>query len=170
MTAACEHIEHVRDDWAPLAEPTCEECAREGRADWVSLRRCMSCGHVGCCDSSPGLHATAHHRATSHPMVQTLQPGQDWAWCYVDEVSVRPIEGRWVEVDLFFEAGLAYMREHVAAGGSADIGEDHTHGKGFPLGAWVAEMRRREAAGELSGDHRPQIERLPGWRWAAERG
>ena len=45
---------------------------------WVSLRRCLTCGHVGCCDSSPGLHATAHHKETGHPMVETLQPGQDW--------------------------------------------------------------------------------------------
>ena len=60
--------------------------------------------------------------------------------------------------------------EHVAGGGSADVGEGHTHGKGFPLGAWVAEMRRRESAGELSAGQRGEIEDLPGWRWAPERG
>lgn len=99
-------------------------------------------------------------------MVRTLQPGQDWAWCYVDEVSLRPVEGRWVEVDLFYEAGIAYMRDHIAAGGSPDLAEDHIHGKGFPLGGWVAEMRRRADAGELTDAQRGEIEDLPGWRWA----
>ncbi len=167
MAAACAHVAEIREDLEPLADPVCEDCARAGREDWVSLRRCLTCGHVGCCDSSPGLHATAHHRATDHPVVATLQPGQDWAWCYVDEISVRPIDGRWVEVDLFFEAGIAYMRDHIAAGGRPDVDENHTHGKGFPLGQWVAEMRRRHDAGELSAGQRAEIEGLPGWRWEA---
>jgi Zn-finger in ubiquitin-hydrolases and other protein len=149
----CAHFDQVRADWAPVTNAACEECTD---GSWVSLRRCLTCGHVGCCDSSPGLHATAHHKETGHPMVQTLQPGQDWAWCYVDELSFRPADGGWVEVDLFFEAGLAYMREHVDAGGDPNVDEDFIYGKGFPLGQWVAEMRRRE----LPGDQREQIEAL----------
>jgi hypothetical protein len=97
-------------------------------------------------------------------MVQTLQPGQDWAWCYIDQISMRRVDGRWVVVDLFFEAGIGYMRDHLQAGGDPTVGEDFTFGSGFPLGRWVAEMRRRDAAGELSGDQRVQIDDLPGWR------
>jgi ubiquitin-hydrolase Zn-finger-containing protein/helicase associated protein len=167
MTAACEHVAEVRSDWPPAADPACEECRQEGRADWVSLRRCLTCGHVGCCDSSPGRHATAHHHGTTHPMVQTLQPGQDWVWCYVDEVTMRPRDGGWVEVDLFYEAGVAYMGDHLAEGGDPSPSEDFAMPKGFPLGRWVAEMRRRHGAGELSDEQRARIAELPGWRWEA---
>jgi hypothetical protein len=165
MATACEHVEEIRDDWQPVADPECEDCAREGRTDAVSLRRCLSCGHVGCCDSSPGQHATAHHHDTSHPMVRTLQPGQDWVWCYVDELTVKRTDGGWVGIDLFFEAGLGYIREHLAAGGEPNVDEEFVFGKGFPLGRWVAEMRRRRAAGELNDDQTAQIDALPGWRW-----
>jgi ubiquitin-hydrolase Zn-finger-containing protein/helicase associated protein len=165
MGATCEHIEGVRADWPPAADAVCAGCAAEGRRDWVSLRRCMTCGHVGCCDSSPGLHATGHHRGTGHPMVETLQPGQDWVWCYVDEVTLREIDGAWTEVDLFYEAGIAYMRDHLRDGGDPGPGEDFVFGKGFPLGRWVAEMRRRHAAGELTDEQATQIAALPGWRW-----
>jgi hypothetical protein len=163
--AACEHIEEVRTDLSAEPEPVCEDCAREGETSWVSLRQCMTCGHVGCCDSSPGLHATAHHHDAGHPMVKTLQPGQDWVWCYVDEVTVKRAGGDWVEVDLFFEAGLGYMREHLEGGGDPNVAEDATYGKGFPLGRWVAEMRRRREAGELTDGQAAQIDELPGWRW-----
>jgi hypothetical protein len=162
MGTSCEHVDEVRIDWAPVSDPVCEDCARAGRQDWVSLRRCLTCGHVGCCDSSPGLHATGHHRESAHPMVETLQPGQDWKWCYVDELTVRLVDGRWVEVDLFFEAGLGYIRDHLQAGGDANVDEEFTLGKGFPLGRWVAEMRRRESAGELGDEQRAQLEALPG--------
>jgi Zn-finger in ubiquitin-hydrolases and other protein len=167
MASACEHIEEVRTDLSPVADPVCEDCVREGQSNWVSLRQCLTCGHVGCCDSSPGHHATGHHDDTSHPMVQTLQPGQDWVWCYVDEVTLRNVDGHWTEVDLFYEAGVAYMEDHLEAGGAPDVAEDFTFGKGFPLGRWVAEMRRRDAAGELTEAQRSRIDALPGWRWAA---
>ena len=163
MASPCGHVDEVRSDWAPVADPVCEACARAGDARWVSLRRCLTCGHVGCCDSSPHRHATAHHRESGHPMVQTLQPGQDWAWCYVDEVSMRRLDRGWVEVDLFFDAGIGYMRDHLAAGGEPMVDESFTFGKGFPLGGWVAEMRRRDAAGELSAGQRSQLDDLSGW-------
>jgi hypothetical protein len=161
----CEHVEQIRDDWPPVADPVCEDCAREGRDDWVSLRRCLSCGHVGCCDSSPGLHATAHHRATGHPMVRATH--QDWAWCYIDEITVRHEDGGWVEIDLFHEIGLAYMRDHVGAGGDPGVGRDFVLGNGFPLGRWAAEMRRRRAAGRLTSEQTARIDELTGWRWQA---
>ena len=132
---------------------------------WVSLRRCLSCGHVGCCDSSPNRHATAHHHETNHPIVRTLQPGQDWAWCYFDEVSLRHEGERWTEIDLFFEAGVYFMDQHVASGGTADVDPDATFGGAFPLGAWVAEMRARKAAGGLSTEQAAELERFPGWHW-----
>jgi Zn-finger in ubiquitin-hydrolases and other protein len=141
----------------------CEDCVRDGREDWVSLRRCLSCGHIGCCDSSPGLHATAHHRATGHPMVRATH--QDWVWCYVDEITLRHTDGDWVEIDLFYEAGLAYMREHISGGDDSNVAVDHVFGKGFPLGPWVVQMRRRHAAGELSAGQVAEIEQLAGWRW-----
>jgi hypothetical protein len=165
VAGPCAHVEEVRDDWPPAAGAACEECAREGRADWVSLRRCLTCGHIGCCDSSRGLHATAHHRSTGHPMVRAVH--QDWVWCYVDELTLRHTDAGWVEIDLFYEAGLAYMRDHIDEGGDANVPEDFVRGKGFPLGAWVAEMRRRHGAGELTADHAAQLGQLAGWRWDA---
>jgi len=162
---ACEHVDEVRHDWEPALNPICEECAKEGHTEWVSLRRCLTCGHVGCCDSSPGVHATAHHRASEHPMVETLQPGQDWVWCYVDEITLRPADGDWRQVDLFYEVGVAYMGDHLAGGGDAGVPEDFAMEKGFPLGRWAAEMRRRHAAGELSDEQTATIEGLDGWRW-----
>jgi len=67
----------------------CEECLRIG-GRWLHLRLCRSCGHVGCCDSSKNKHATKHFHATEHPLVQSFQPGEDWIWCYVDEVVMEP--------------------------------------------------------------------------------
>ena len=62
----------------------CEECLRIG-SPWVHLRLCLTCGHVGCCDSSPNRHARKHHYASGHPIVRSFEPGEDWRWCYVDE-------------------------------------------------------------------------------------
>jgi CPA2 family monovalent cation:H+ antiporter-2 len=81
----CAHLDQVRPV-TPSARG-CEECLRTGD-DWVHLRLCMTCGHVGCCDSSKSQHATGHHRSTTHPIAKSLEPGEDWAWCYVDEVML----------------------------------------------------------------------------------
>ncbi len=67
----------------------CEECLGSGDS-WVHLRLCVSCGHVGCCDSSKNRHATAHFRASGHPLIRSFEPGEDWMWCYLDEVFIRP--------------------------------------------------------------------------------
>jgi uncharacterized UBP type Zn finger protein len=56
---------------------------------WVHLRECLTCGHIGCCDSSKNKHATKHFHATEHPLVQSFQPGEDWIWCYVDQVVME---------------------------------------------------------------------------------
>ncbi|ACY98177.1 MULTISPECIES: ubiquitin carboxyl-terminal hydrolase 14 [Thermomonospora] len=80
--------EHVRDLPVPQVEPRtpqgCEECLAEGTR-WVHLRLCLTCGHVGCCDSSPRRHASGHFAATGHPVIRSFQPGEDWRWCFVDE-------------------------------------------------------------------------------------
>ena len=65
----------------------CEECLKMGDT-WVHLRLCMTCGHVGCCDSSKNKHATKHAHRTKHPIVRSIEPGEDWGWCYVDEVEL----------------------------------------------------------------------------------
>jgi len=82
---ACTHLDQV-NDVTPSGDG-CEDCIPLGDR-WVHLRVCMSCGHVGCCDSSKNKHATAHFRAVAHPIVQSYEPGEDWWWCYVDETGL----------------------------------------------------------------------------------
>ncbi len=85
--ATCEHL-----DASPLTpvpsdfEPICIDCAVDG-GQWVHLRRCLTCDHVACCDSSPAKHATAHFHATDHPVITSAEPGERWRWCYADEVG-----------------------------------------------------------------------------------
>ena len=83
---ACTHLDQINPEVTPSANG-CEECLKIG-ARWVHLRLCLTCGHVGCCDSSPNRHATKHFHGTGHPIVRSFQPGEDWAWCYVDEVML----------------------------------------------------------------------------------
>ena len=71
----------------PRTPEGCEECLRLG-SPWVHLRLCLTCGHVGCCDSSPLKHASLHANNVDHPIVQSLEPGEDWRWCYIDEAIV----------------------------------------------------------------------------------
>jgi hypothetical protein len=81
----CTHLGFVK-----TAEPRtdgCEECLKTGDA-WVHLRVCRTCGHVGCCDDSKNKHATKHFRATQHPIMTSIEPGEDWSWCYVDRVGM----------------------------------------------------------------------------------
>ena len=65
----------------------CEECLKTGD-EWVHLRLCRTCGHVGCCDDSKNKHATKHFRATQHPIITSIEPGEDWSWCFVDRVGM----------------------------------------------------------------------------------
>jgi EmrB/QacA subfamily drug resistance transporter len=87
--ATCTHLDEISADGPPSTGQGCEECLRDG-GTWVHLRRCLRCGHVGCCDDSPGRHATRHWHTSSHPLVQSLQPGEDWAWCYPDRLLLAP--------------------------------------------------------------------------------
>ncbi len=86
MTATCTHLDGV--DPAPTPRPSagCRECLASG-GSWVHLRLCLGCGHVGCCDNSPGRHATGHFGDEGHPLIRSYEPGEDWWWCYVDETG-----------------------------------------------------------------------------------
>jgi hypothetical protein len=84
----CVHLDHVHPV-EPSTPGACEDCLREG-TEWVHLRLCLECGHVGCCDNSPRRHATAHWHAATHPLVRSVEPGEDWAWCFADELVLVP--------------------------------------------------------------------------------
>ncbi len=90
----CEHLERFDAERTTRVRPSghgCQECLERGDA-WVHLRLCMTCGHEGCCDSSPNRHATAHYHATEHPVIKSYEPGEDWVWCFVHEEAVDAIE------------------------------------------------------------------------------
>jgi uncharacterized UBP type Zn finger protein len=82
---ACTHRDQIRN--VTPNTTGCEECLKLGDR-WVHLRMCLACGHVGCCDSSKNKHATRHFRATGHPVMRSIEPGETWQWCYVDNVAV----------------------------------------------------------------------------------
>jgi uncharacterized UBP type Zn finger protein len=83
--ADCTHLDQVEILEPEGAVAGCEECLKTGMR-WVHLRMCQVCGRVGCCDNSPGRHATAHFKESGHPIIRSVQPGEDWSWCYVDEL------------------------------------------------------------------------------------
>jgi Zn ribbon nucleic-acid-binding protein len=88
---SCVHLDAHRDpatDPAPQNTEGCQDCLAMGETNWVHLRLCLTCGHVGCCDSSPLRHARSHAFAAGHPIVASFEPGENWRWCYVDETYV----------------------------------------------------------------------------------
>ncbi|HVY96731.1 MAG TPA: UBP-type zinc finger domain-containing protein [Solirubrobacterales bacterium] len=86
--AGCSHLDSVEILDLPERVDGCEECLKLGMS-WVHLRMCQTCGHIGCCDNSPGKHATAHYEETRHPIIRSAEPGEDWSWCYPDELMMR---------------------------------------------------------------------------------
>ena len=84
---SCTHVDHL-PQVRPNATGGCRDCLDSGFTDWVHLRMCLDCGHVGCCDSSPHRHASAHFAATEHPVMRSMEPGEDWRWCFVDNTLV----------------------------------------------------------------------------------
>jgi CPA1 family monovalent cation:H+ antiporter len=82
---ACSHVDQIQEGIEPKTPDGCEECLKLGD-DWVELRKCLVCGHVGCCDSSAGKHATKHFEETGHPVVEAYKSDKSWRWCYVDEM------------------------------------------------------------------------------------
>ena len=89
MADECTHLDQIRI--SSVNQPGCQECLATG-GTWVQLRLCVACGRVGCCDNSPGRHATRHHQETGHPIIRSYEPGEDWWWCYVDELTFE-LEG-----------------------------------------------------------------------------
>jgi len=86
MAVRCRHLQFIRTDRP--GTNGCEECLKLGDR-WVHLRLCRTCGHVGCCDSSKNKHATKHFHATQHQVMTSLEPGETWSWCYVDEIAME---------------------------------------------------------------------------------
>jgi uncharacterized UBP type Zn finger protein len=81
----CSHLDRITVATLPSSIAGCEECLAIG-SSWVHLRMCMSCGKIGCCDASPNRHARGHAREIGHPIARSAEPGEDWSWCFVDEV------------------------------------------------------------------------------------
>jgi len=84
--AVCSHLDTIKFTELPVPIEGCEECLKIG-SHWVHLRMCMQCGKIGCCDDSPNRHASRHAREFSHPIIRSAEPGEDWSWCYVDELG-----------------------------------------------------------------------------------
>jgi uncharacterized UBP type Zn finger protein len=84
----CTHLDSVAVTALPDSVEGCKECLDQGGV-WLHLRICLECGHVGCCDDSPGQHASKHYLEASHPIIRSLEPGEVWSWCFVDEVAME---------------------------------------------------------------------------------
>ena|SRR5215210_8022897 len=80
----CSHLHTVEEPTPRSVTPECRSCLAEG-VPWVALRMCLTCGIVGCCDSSAGQHARGHFETSGHPIIRSIEPAQAWAWCYLDE-------------------------------------------------------------------------------------
>ena len=85
----CAHLNQIKV--TQTNKRYCEDCVKTGDS-WVHLRMCLTCGHVGCCDSSPNRHATRHYMAINHPLIRSIEPGESWMWCYVDNVVPAELE------------------------------------------------------------------------------
>ena len=83
----CSHLDTITVTELPTSVAGCEECLASGGV-WMHLRICLECGHVGCCDSSPNRHASKHAAAVAHPLIRSLEPGEDWSWCFIDQVGM----------------------------------------------------------------------------------
>ena len=86
MSTTCIHLDQISVTSLPASIAGCEECLRIG-SSWVHLRMCMSCGKIGCCDTSPNRHARRHAGEANHPIVRSAEPGEEWSWCFVDELA-----------------------------------------------------------------------------------
>jgi hypothetical protein len=84
----CTHLNQIQVTELPAAVDGCEDCLAIG-GKWLHLRICLVCGHVGCCDDSPNRHASAHAAETEHALIRSLEPGEDWSWCFPDELAMR---------------------------------------------------------------------------------
>jgi hypothetical protein len=85
----CTHLDSILVTKLPDEIHGCEDCLATG-GTWLHLRMCQTCGHIACCDSSPNRHATAHAARTGHPIIRSAEPGEEWSWCYIDEIGFAP--------------------------------------------------------------------------------
>ena len=92
MSATSSHLDIIQVTDLPETIAGCEDCLAIG-GTWVHLRMCQTCGHIGCCDSSPHRHASAHARNSGHPIIRSAEPGEDWSWCYIDN-TMFVVSGR----------------------------------------------------------------------------
>jgi uncharacterized UBP type Zn finger protein len=86
MARICKHLKNAGDP-EPLTPDGCQECLAGGD-EWVHLRRCLTCGHIGCCDDSKNKHATKHFHEVKHPVIQSFEPDETWRYCYLDELTI----------------------------------------------------------------------------------
>jgi uncharacterized UBP type Zn finger protein len=89
MPTECTHLDQIKV--THVSKHVCEDCVKI-HGKWLHLRMCVACGHMGCCDSSPNKHASAHFRETKHPIMRSAEPGETWTWCFVDEVEPGELE------------------------------------------------------------------------------
>jgi len=162
MIASCHHTVRVKEQDPPL--DVCPSCIEEG-GWWKHLRQCLICGKTGCCDSSPNRHASGHYRSEGHEIVRSAEPGEDWIWCFADEVNLRQTEGVWEEVDLFFEAGVWFATQRAESAGAFEAAPDEVTPEGFPLGEWAAAYRQVHESGDLDPEKTATLEAVPGWHW-----
>lgn len=163
MRATCSHLDQIAADRrAPV--DVCAACVAIG-STWVHLRQCLVCGATNCCDSSPNRHASRHFDGSHHPLMQTLEDGEDWVWCFVDRLTLEEDGDRYVAIDPFFDAGLWYAQREVESGGSLPFPPGAVADEGFPLGVWETTYRGRHRAGTLDPDQAEALEALPGWHW-----
>lgn len=87
----CSHLFEI-GNVTPTTPNGCEECLKTGDR-WLHLRLCVTCGHVGCCDDSKNKHASKHFHSTSHPLIKSFEPGEEWGWCYIDELFLESLPG-----------------------------------------------------------------------------
>lgn len=83
----CTHLDQDKVTELAGSVDGCEDCLKEG-TQWAHLRICLECGHVGCCDDSPERHATRHNTQSGHPLIRSLEPGEEWSWCFIDEIAM----------------------------------------------------------------------------------
>jgi hypothetical protein len=161
VPVTCTHLDQIRA--FPPGEGVCPQCVAMG-SGWVHLRQCMVCGQVGCCTDSPNTHASKHFEAVGHPIMRSLEEGDDWQWCFVDEQQFRPSGDRFLVVDLFLEAGLWYAYNQANREGRFATSPGAVNEDGFPIGDWADEYRGARAA--LDPEQVAALEALPGWAWA----
>lgn len=163
MQARCSHLDTIEAN-RPAPLDVCPTCVEIG-SRWVHLRQCLACGATNCCDSSPNRHATAHFHASGHPIMRTLEAGEDWAWCFPEKLTLEPEEGDWIVVDPFFDAGVWYARAAIDAGAALPFPPGASGQDGFPLHTWEVTYRNRHRAGTLDPDQQAELEAIPGWHW-----